>query len=241
MTGMKISNDGVNYGSEVAYSTSRTWTLSSGYGNKTVYVLFKDSAGNWMRSPATDTIQVTDTTPPTGSVVINSGAASSATNSVTLTLSSGDAGGTVTGMKISNDGVNYSSEFVYGASRTWTLSSGYGKKRSMSFSRTSAGNWMKTPATGTIQVTDTAAPTGSVVINSGAATSATNAVTLTLSSSDAGGTVTGMKISNDGVSYGSEFVYSSSRTWTLSSGYGTKTVYVLFKDFCRKLDEDTGH
>ena len=230
VTGMKISNDGVSYSSEAAYGTSRTWTLSSGYGNKTVYVLFKDSAGNWMKTPATDTIQRTDTTAPTGSVVINAGAATTTTSAVTLTLSASDAGGTVTGMKISNDGVSYSSEAAYGTSRTWTLSSGYGNKTVYVLFKDSAGNWMKTPATDTIQRTDTTAPTGSVVINAGAATTTTSAVTLTLSASDAGGTVTGMKISNDGVSYSSEAAYGTSRTWTLSSGYGNKTVYVLFKD-----------
>jgi hypothetical protein len=61
---MKFSNDGVTYSSEYAYATSRAWTLLSGTGNKTVYVLFKDAAGNWMKTAATDTIQVTDTTPP---------------------------------------------------------------------------------------------------------------------------------------------------------------------------------
>ncbi len=156
MTGMKISNDGVSYSTEFVYTSSCTWTLSSGYGNKTVYVLFKDSAGNWMKSPATETILVTDTTPPTGSVVINSGAASTATSTVTLALSAGDAGGTVTGMKISNDGVNYSNEFVYTSSCTWTLSSGYGIKTVYVLFKDSAGNWMKSPATETIQVIETA-------------------------------------------------------------------------------------
>jgi hypothetical protein len=156
---MKISNDGVSYSSEVVYTTSRTWTLSSGYGTKTAYVLFKDAAGNWMRSPATDTIQATDTTTaPTGSVVINSGAATASTNIVILTLNASDAGGTVTGMKFSNDGVIYSSEYVYATSRAWTLSSGYGTKTVYVLFKDATGNWMRSPATDTIQVTDTAAP-----------------------------------------------------------------------------------
>ena len=173
--------------------------------------------------------------------MINSGAATSTTNAVTLTLSASDAGGTVTGMRISNDGVSYGSEVAYSTSRTWTLSSGYGNKTVYVLFKDSAGNWMRTPATDTIQVTDTTAPTGSVVINSGAATSTTNAVTLRLSASDAGGTVTGMKISNDGVSYSSEVAYSTSRTWTLSSGYGNKTVYVLFKDSAGNWMRYPGH
>ncbi len=126
-------------------------------------------------------VVIKDTTLPTGSVVINSGVSSTATNSVTLTLSSSDANGTVTGMKISNDGVSYSSEFVYATSRTWTLSSGYGNKTVYVLFKDSAGNWMKSPATDTIQVTDTTPPTGSVVINSGAASTATSTVTLALS------------------------------------------------------------
>ncbi|HPI92782.1 MAG TPA: PKD domain-containing protein [Deltaproteobacteria bacterium] len=58
VSGMKISNDGTTYSSEVSYTTSYSWTLASGDGIKTVYVLFKDSEGNWMSSPATDSIQL---------------------------------------------------------------------------------------------------------------------------------------------------------------------------------------
>jgi hypothetical protein len=99
-----------------------------------------------------------DTTPPTGSVVVNAGAATTSTSAVSLTLSASDAGGTVTGMKISNDGVTYSSEYVYATSCTWTLSSGYGTKTVYVLFKDSAGNWMKTPATGTIQEVKNATP-----------------------------------------------------------------------------------
>ena len=109
-----------------------------------------------MRTPATDTIQVTDTTAPTGIVVINSGAATSTTNAVTLTLSASDAGGTVTGMKISNDGVSYTGEIAYTTSYAWTLSSGTGKKTVYVLFKDSAGNWMKPPATDAIQIIDNA-------------------------------------------------------------------------------------
>jgi hypothetical protein len=111
-----------------------------------------------MKTPATDTIQVTDTTPPTGSVLINSGAATTSIYIVILTLNTSDAGGTVTGMKFSNDGVTYSSEYAYATSRAWTLSSGYGNKTVYVLFKDSAGNWMKTPATDTIQVTETKPP-----------------------------------------------------------------------------------
>jgi hypothetical protein len=77
---------------------------------------------------------------------------------------------------------------------------------------------------------DTTPPTGSVSINSGADSTTSTAVTLTLSASDAG-TVTGMKFRNeDTTTYSSEVAYATSYAWTLSSALGTKTVYVLFKD-----------
>jgi hypothetical protein len=76
---------------------------------------------------------------------------------------------------------------------------------------------------------DTTPPTGSVSINSGAASTTSTAVTLTLSASDAAGTVTRMRFSNDGTNY-TEYSYATSYPWTLSSALGTKTVYVQFKD-----------
>ena len=232
VTGMKFSNDGSTYSSEVSYATSYSWTLSSGYGTKTVYAKFKDNSGNWS-SAVSDTIAYIDATPPTGSVVINSGAASTSTTAVTLTLSASDNSGSVTGMKFSNDGATYSSEVSYATSYSWTLSSGIGTKTVSVLFKDSSGNWMTSPATDTIQLvspSDTTPPTGSILINSGATTSSSTSVTLTLAASDTAGSVTGMKFSNDGTTWSSEVSYTTSYSWTLSSGYGTKTVYALFKD-----------
>lgn len=80
-----------------------------------------------------------------------------------------------------------------------------------------------------IPVPDTTAPTGSIVINAGAALTSTRSVTLTLSASDASG-VTGMKISNDGTSWSDECTFSTSQTWVLTTDDGLKTVYAMFKD-----------
>ena len=84
------------------------------FGHQDGICSFKDNSRNWMTSAATDTIQLVapaDTTPPTGNVSINSGAASTTTTAVTLTLSATDAAGTVTGMKFSNDGTNTTLNF----------------------------------------------------------------------------------------------------------------------------------
>jgi hypothetical protein len=81
---------------------------------------------------------------------------------------------------------------------------------------------------------DSVAPTGTVSINDGALRTRTRSVTLTLSASDpspASG-VTQMRLSNtqSGLASASWEAYATRRSWTLSSGTGTKTVYVQYRD-----------
>jgi hypothetical protein len=96
-----------------------------------------------------------------------------------------------------------------------------------------AGNPDTTPASRTWTV-DKTAPTGTVSINNGADRTKTQSVTLTLSATDPspGSGVSQMRISNtqSGLSSASWEPYSNTRTWTLTSGKGTKTVYVQYRD-----------
>jgi len=77
---------------------------------------------------------------------------------------------------------------------------------------------------------DLTAPTGTIVINGNATYTTTTAVTLTLSATDNSGTVAQMKFSNDNVTYTPPEPYATTKSWTLTSGDGTKTVYVKFAD-----------
>ena len=88
--------------------------------------------------------------PPTGAVTINSGSATTPSRAVTLTLSAADSGGTVTAMKFSNDGVNWSDEVPYATSQAWVLSENDGVKTVYVNYKDAAGNWMSTPASDTI-------------------------------------------------------------------------------------------
>lgn len=81
----------------------------------------------------------------------------------------------------------------------------------------------------TIPAPDTTAPTGGIVINAGATTTASRSVTLTLSATDNVG-VTGMKISNDGSTWSTVSAFSTSQAWVLTTGDGVKTVYVMYAD-----------
>ena len=86
-----------------------------------------------------------------------------------------------------------------------------------------------TTVTAIFQLNDTTPPTGSITINSGAAYTNLTSVTLTLSATDDENGVSEMCISNT-TSCSSWESYTTSKSWTLTSGDGTKTVYVWFKD-----------
>lgn len=63
---MKFSNDGINWSTPEAYSTTKIWDLILGDGEKTVYVKFSDKAENWSDAYS-DTITLDstpDNTPP---------------------------------------------------------------------------------------------------------------------------------------------------------------------------------
>ena len=76
---------------------------------------------------------------------------------------------------------------------------------------------------------DTIPPTGSIAINSGATTTTSTNVTLTLNCSDTNG-CSRMKFSNDGTTYADFEIYSSTKAWIITSGEGVKTVYARFSD-----------
>jgi hypothetical protein len=77
---------------------------------------------------------------------------------------------------------------------------------------------------------DTSAPTGSILINGGATYANSTSVTLNLSASDAQTGVYQMHFSNDGATWSAWEAYAVSKLWTLTSGDGTKTVYVQYRN-----------
>ena len=74
------------------------------------------------------TLVIADTTPPTGSIVIDGGKAYTTNVNVTLTLSATDAGSGVSQMRFSNDEISWSAWESYATSRPWILTSGNGIK-----------------------------------------------------------------------------------------------------------------
>jgi hypothetical protein len=100
---------------------------------------FRDNAGN-SSATAQDTI-VLDTMPPTGSITIDGGAATTGSASVTLTLAASDAGGSgLKEMSFSNDGTVWSSWEPYATTKAWVLAGGAGSKTVRVRFRDNAGN-----------------------------------------------------------------------------------------------------
>ena len=166
-------------------------------------------------------------TGPTGSISINNGDTYSQSRTVTLAITvSTDA----LLMMISED-----PDFV-GA--VWQVVAGSvdhafdsdGRKRI--YCKFSNDNGLQSGTVSDDIIVDTLPPSGaSIVINNNAATVSTQAVTLTLSATDAATGVSRMLISNDAAFTGAAWEpYSSTRAWTLSDGDGTKTVYARFSD-----------
>ena len=119
----------------------------------TLKFLARDLAGN--NESIKTQIYTIDTTPPTGTIVINAGAASTNSLNVTLTLSCSDAQG-CSQMQFSNDNVTYSAAEAYAATKAWSLTSGDGSKTVYVKFKDTPGNW-STPYSSSIML-DTTAP-----------------------------------------------------------------------------------
>jgi hypothetical protein len=107
-------------GSWEAYTTSKAWTLAQTQGTATVYVAYKDDAGN-VSSCIKNTIIHDSLAPESVSVPINAGASFTSEAEVTLNLSATDA--SPMEMYITNTsgcGSGGSWE-TYSATKTWTI------------------------------------------------------------------------------------------------------------------------
>jgi streptogramin lyase len=136
---MQFSNDNVNYSSWETYATTSQWQLTAGDGRKTVYVRFRDGAGN-QSTARSDSITL-DTTPPTGRISINNGDEYTSNVAVSLTMSMTDSGSGLAQMRFSNNNTSFSSPENYSSTTTWNLTSGDGVKTVYARFQDGAGNW----------------------------------------------------------------------------------------------------
>jgi YD repeat-containing protein len=89
-TQMRFSNDGVNWSTAETFAPTKSWSISSGAGAKTVYVQLQDGAGNWQSVSSTINYVTDDITPP---VTIASPSGGVYNSTQTVSLSCGDGSG----------------------------------------------------------------------------------------------------------------------------------------------------
>ena len=214
----------------LSYATSRSWTLSSGAGTKTVYVWYRDDYGN-TSSVTTDSI-VLDTTAPTNGTVTATGATGAVALSWTnfRDTGSGIASYIVAKAAGTTAPSNCSTAAWTGTDESATIS-GLTDGASYSFrvcAVDSAGNTSTGATVTKVPAPEYTAPSGSIVVNGGASWTASRSATVTLSASDSSG-VSYACLSNTSAC-STWFAMTGSKEWTLTSGSATKTVYAWFKD-----------
>jgi hypothetical protein len=229
---MRFRNQGDNWSNWITYTTSSTsWTLQNGDGNKRVYAQFKDKAGN--TSPETYDEIILDTEPPTTSASLSGtfGENNWFTSSATISLQSTD-----------NYSVNYTNWRIN--NETWKP---YTSSLSISAEGTNIFEFYSVDKAGNEETTqsvsikiDKTVPTASVLINNGDTYSSTTLVILSLNYSDAASGVSKVRYSNDGI-WDTEAWENPAinKYWNLTSGDGKKTVYYQTEDYAGKLSPIT--
>ncbi len=173
----------------------------------------------------------TDTTPPTGTIVINNNRSATNTRSVTLSLtwSDGAGGSGVSRMRFSDNGSTWTAWEPLAAARAYTLPGGDGYKTVRVQYLDKANNRSATYSD-YIRL-DTTPPTGTIIINSGAMTTMTRSVTLGLTWADGAGTgVTQMRFSDNGSTWTAWMPVAATCAHMLPDGLGYHTVRVQYAD-----------
>lgn len=238
MGSVQFKLDGANLGSPDATSPySITWnTTTAGNGAHVLTAVATDSAGNV--GPASSPVTVTvsngsaDTTAPTISAQNVSNISASG---ATIAWTTNEA---------ATSQVDYGTTTSYGQSTA--LDSSLVTSHSVPISGLSVGTLyhyrvrskdaagnerIGTDATfTTTQAADTVAPTGTITINAGAAATNNRTITLTLAATDNSGSIAQMRFSDNGSTYSTAEAYATTKSWTLPTGDGSKTVYAQFKD-----------
>ena len=192
-------------------------------GTTTISYFATDNAGNQESPAKTLTVNIDKSSPETAISAGPSGYVRS--TSASFSFSSSEAGST---FQCSRDGASFTA--CTSPKSYSSLSQGNHTFRVRATDP--PGNTDASPASRSWFV-DTVVPKGTISINGGAYSTSSRYVTLTISASDPspGSGVVYMRFRNGGTTTWSSWVaYSTSKSWTLTSGAGTKTVYVQYRD-----------
>jgi predicted GH43/DUF377 family glycosyl hydrolase len=228
VTDMRVSNDpdltGIDW---KPYAQVMDWQLTEGDGLKTIYVEFRDSAGN--AKVFSGSIQLV-TKVPTGSIVINNGDAITTDRVVTLTLNATDKNG-ISYVMLSNEPDFLVSLWVrYNKTMTWTLPETMGPQTVYAKLKNIAGLVSQVVSDNIILDIHEEGFQGSLNLDNG--DQYTNNQTLTAKLDLMGGDVQSMMMLSESPDFtGATWVpFAASTTYTTQKTDGAVTVYAKFKD-----------
>jgi len=223
---MRISEDDGPWTPWTNFANLREHTLTPGDGRKLVRVQVNDPAGlvgefgNFI---------VLDTTPPTGTILINGGETFANSAQLHLTLSSEDTTSHVDFMRFSEDGVTWGEWVTCSATRSlFQLSPGDGE-RSVYVKFQDAALMVSTMIITDTIILDTTGPTGTIEIEEGRERTGSREVRLDLNAEDMIG-VKYMRFSSDGENWTEWETFNEMATFTLPEGYGKKIILVQYRD-----------
>ena len=172
-----------------------------------------------------------DTTAPTGVILINGGAEYTNTTSVLIDCT-GVAGAAE--MRFCNQGGDWSSWGLWQATKSWTLTAGDGTKTVEAEFRDAGHNTLA--VSDSIEL-DTAPPSGTMVINGDAVTTASRNVTLNSSVTGA----TEMQFRDAGGTWSGWETYAAARPWTISGPDGDRVVEAEYRDAALNVLDTSDH
>lgn len=218
-------------GTSYSYTSPIAWTLTGGGdGTRTVYVQWRDAAGNWS-AVTNDTIAL-DATAPTGTISIDANATATNSVDVTLSLTASDGAGSGVASVLLSNSTNFTgaTPIPFAASVPWTLTAGDGTKTVYAKFVDAVGNVTAAPVSDAITLDTTPPDAGAVAIEGGAAVVGTRNVTVDLSG--VAGDATAARAANNADMTGALSVSpTGSFAWTLAAGSdGPRTVYVQWSD-----------
>ncbi len=121
---MRFSDDGgTSWSGWVTYAATKSWTLDATVGTKTVLGQYQNVFGGILALE--DSIEAVGFSDPPGTMLLNNGAVSTTSGTVTINSAVPSA----TKMRFSNTGgTTWSGWATYNASKSWTLTAGVGTK-----------------------------------------------------------------------------------------------------------------
>lgn len=239
ITSVQISNEDADFTGRPweSFAGNKSWIIPDGEGPKTIYLRYKDGAGNI--SPTYSKTVILDKTPPTGTLEIQSkdGLPKTFSPEVVLNITGQDSVAGIKGIQVSNNGTAWGDIIPLTSPLDHTLSPGGGTKTVYVRLIDNAGN-ITLLSDDIAYSEDVIQPVVNLSINNGAVSTTNPQVTLNISAYD---NVTPpdqlqMAISNDNINWSQWEPLAESKVWNITEGYGgtatpgTKTVFIKVAD-----------